>query len=61
MVGDRTMPGRAAAAASRSIATRMHLQVQTLLDEYIVALETMYNENREKYNVPSTKPPLTII
>lgn len=35
--------------------------VQAVLDRYIAALEKLYNDNRQRYNVPSDKPPLTIM
>ncbi|EGD74554.1 hypothetical protein PTSG_05918 [Salpingoeca rosetta] len=36
-------------------------QVQQYLNQYIEALRKLYNDNREKYNIPKTKPPLEII
>lgn len=36
-------------------------QAQKLLDRYIQALKQLYEENRTKYNVPPSKPPLEVI
>ena len=36
-------------------------QVQRYLELYIAGLTELYEDNRAKYNVPSTKPALTVI
>eukprot|EP00047_Mylnosiga_fluctuans_P014017 m.34734 g.34734 ORF g.34734 m.34734 type:complete len:371 (+) comp5256_c0_seq2:440-1552(+) len=36
-------------------------EVQKYLDIYIEALTKLYNDNREKYNEPPTKPPLEVL
>ena len=36
-------------------------EVKAVLDQYISALTKLYNENREEYNVPPTKPELEVM
>ena len=57
---DNNLVGTEVSGCVSTACSYILLQVQEYLDRYIESLKELYEENREKYNVPTTKPPLEV-